>query len=133
MCSSDLLVGHGTLRMDHPQLNVRHWVGNVPRPVVLGRVGEDELPAGWLAFADIDTALTELYGMGVQSLLVEGGQQTLQSFIDQGLWDEAYVEISSQTLGSGVPEPRMPVGVKMTLEQHFGATVCHYGPEPMQS
>ncbi len=128
-----ILVGHGTLRMDHPQLNVRHWVGNVPRPVVLGRVGEDELPAGWLAFADIDTALTELYGMGVQSLLVEGGQQTLQSFIDQGLWDEAYVEISSQTLGSGVPEPRMPVGVKMTLEQHFGATVCHYGPEPMQS
>lgn len=127
-----ILVGHGTLRMDHPQLNVRHWVGTPPLRVVLGRVAEGELPAGWLAYADIATALTELYRMGIQSLLVEGGQQTLQSFIDQGLWDEAFVELSPQVLGSGVPEPRMPVGVTLSMEQHFGATVCHYGPEPLQ-
>lgn len=127
-----ILVGHGTLRMDHPQLNVRHWVGRGPQPVVLGRVAEGELPTGWLAFADVDTALSELYRMGFQSLLVEGGQQTLQSFIDQGLWDEAYVELSTKVLGSGVPEPRMPVGVKLSLEQHFGATICHYGPEALQ-
>ena len=121
-----ILVGHGTLRLDHPQLNLRHWVGNAPQRVVLGRVAEGELPAGWLAFADIDTALTELYRMGVQSLLVEGGQQTLQSFIDQGLWDEAFVELSTETLGSGVPEPRMPVGVTLNTEQYMGAMVWHY-------
>ncbi len=121
-----ILVGHSTLRLDHPQLNLRHWVGNAPQRVVLGRVAEGELPAGWLAFADIDTALTELYRMGVQSLLVEGGQQTLQSFIDQGLWDEAFVELSTETLGSGVPEPRMPVGVTLRTEQYMGATVWHY-------
>ena len=121
-----ILVGHSTLRLDHPQLNLRHWVGNAPQRVVLGRVAEGELPAGWLAFADIDTALNELYRMGVQSLLVEGGQQTLQSFIDQGLWDEAFVEVSTQTLGSGVPEPRMPVGVTLRTEQYMGATVWHY-------
>lgn len=56
-----ILVGHNTLRMDRPQLNVRHWAGNQPRRVVLGRVAEGELPAGWLAYADIDTALAELY------------------------------------------------------------------------
>lgn len=121
-----ILVGHNTLRLDHPQLNVRHWVGNSPQRVVLGRVAEGELPAGWLAFADINTTLTELYRMGVQSLLVEGGQQTLQSFIDQGLWDEAFVEVSPQTLGSGIPEPRMPVGVTLNTEQYMGATVWHY-------
>lgn len=122
-----ILVGHNTLRLDHPQLNVRHWAGPQPVRVVLGRVAEGELPAGWLAYADIETALSELYHTeGIQSILVEGGQQTLQSFIDQGLWDEAYVELSTQSLGSGVPEPRMPVGVRLTEEHYFGATVWHY-------
>ena len=128
-----ILVGHGTLRMDNPQLNVRHWVGPQPLRVVLGRVAEGELPRGWLAYGDIRTALTELYRTeGVQSLLVEGGQQTLQSFIDQGLWDEAFVELSPCVLGSGVPEPRMPVGVCLTEEHYFGATIWHYNPEPLQ-
>lgn len=129
-----ILVGHGTLRMDHPQLNVRHWVGPQPLRVVLGRVAEGELPRGWLAYADIRTALTELYRTeGVQSLLVEGGQQTLQSFIDQGLWDEAFVEASPCVLGSGVPEPRMPVGVCLTEEHYFGSTIWHYDAESLQS
>lgn len=128
-----ILVGHNTLRMDHPQLNVRHWAGgNQPLRVVLGRVAEEELPTGWLAYADISTALSELYHMGVQSVLVEGGQQTLQSFIDQGLWDEAYVEYSPTTLGSGVPEPRMPVGVVITEEQYFGRTIWHYEADNLQ-
>lgn len=122
-----ILVGHNTLRLDHPQLNVRYWSGPQPIRVVLGRVTEGELPAGWLAYADVETALSELYHTeGVQSVLVEGGQQTLQSFIDNGLWDEAYVELSSQSLGSGVPEPRMPVGVRLTEEHYFGSTVWHY-------
>ncbi len=129
-----ILVGHNTLRMDHPQLNVRHWRagGNQPLRVVLGRVAEGELPAGWLAFADIRTALAELYSMGVQSLLVEGGQQTLQSFIDQGLWDEAYAECSPQPLGSGIPEPRMPVGVMLTEEHYFGRTIWHFEADNLQ-
>lgn len=121
-----ILVGHSTLKMDRPQLNVRHWAGNQPTRVVLGRVAEGELPHGWLAYADIPTALSELYRLGIQSLLVEGGQQTLQSFIDQGLWDEAFVEVSEQPLGSGVPEPRLPVGIKLSEERFFGSTIWHY-------
>lgn len=120
-----ILVGHNTLKMDKPQLNVRYWIDKQPLKVVLGRVAEGELPNGWLAYADISTAITELYKLGIQSLLVEGGQQTLQSFIDQGLWDEAYVEASPQPLGSGVPEPRLPVGVKLHEEKFFGSTIWH--------
>lgn len=121
-----ILVGHHTLAMDRPRLNVRHWVGNQPTRVVLGRVAEGELPTGWLAYADIQTAMSELYKHGIQSVLVEGGQQTLQSFIDQGLWDEAFVEVSSTPLGSGVPEPRLPVGICLREEHYFGSTIWHY-------
>ena len=121
-----ILVGHRTLELDRPSLTVRHWVGADPLRVVLGRVAEGELPAGFQAYADIDTMLSDLYRRGVQSLLVEGGQQTLQSFIDRGLWNEAWVELSPVVLGSGVPEPRTPAGVMLRCEEAFGAQVLHY-------
>lgn len=121
-----ILVGHATLRLDHPALTVRHWAGPQPRRLVLGTVDEDELPAGFTAYADIDTLLDALTADGVQSLLVEGGGHTLQSFIDRGLWDEAYEELSPVVLGSGVPGPRMPVGVVRHVERHFGAVITHW-------
>jgi len=124
--SQAILVGHHTLLKDHPQLTVRHWTGENPLRIVLGRTAEGELPIGFQAYADISTALSDLYRQGVQTLLVEGGAQTLQSFIDCGLWDEASVELSPVVLGSGVPEPRMPHGAVLKLETHFGATFCHY-------
>ena len=121
-----IVVGHQTLRLDRPMLTIRHWVGHDPLKVVLGHVAEGELPAGFQAYADIPTMLEALYRQGIQSLLVEGGQQTLQSLIDQGLWDEAYVEVSTIELESGVPEPKMPVGVRLHIEKAFGATILHY-------
>ena len=45
--------------------------------------------------------------LGVNSLIVEGGARTLQSFIDQGLWDEARIFKCSTALGTGVPAPRV--------------------------
>ena len=47
-----ILVGHTTLRLDHPRLDVRCWPGNSPRRLILGRVSPDELPEGFEAFAD---------------------------------------------------------------------------------
>lgn len=41
--------------------------------------------------------LDALYQEGLQSLIVEGGAQTLQLFINENLWDEAFVERSTQT------------------------------------
>lgn len=124
--SQAVLVGHATLLKDRPQLTLRHWPGDAPLRVVLGRVAESELPAGFQAFADVEAALQSLPAQGVQSLLVEGGQQTLQSFIDRGLWDEAYAELCPVELGSGVPEPKMPVGVRLETVRAFGAVFAHY-------
>ena len=105
---------------------MRAWCGENPQPVVLGRVEEGELPQGFQAFDDIDVMLSTLHAGGCRSLLVEGGSQTLQSFIDQGLWDAAHVEVSDCVLGSGVPAPRMPAGVCMKVEQALGAHFLHY-------
>lgn len=52
--------------------------------------------------------LQELHRRGIQTLLVEGGSATLQSFIDADLWDEAYVECGTLLLREGIPAPTMP-------------------------
>ena len=41
--------------------------------------------------------MNTLYHRGLQSILVEGGTQLLQSFIDNNLWDEAFIEEAKVT------------------------------------
>ena len=48
-----------------------------------------------------------LYNKGVHSLIIEGGRETLQSFIDIDLWDEARVFIGNQYLKNGVHAPKI--------------------------
>ncbi|MBQ9164445.1 MAG: bifunctional diaminohydroxyphosphoribosylaminopyrimidine deaminase/5-amino-6-(5-phosphoribosylamino)uracil reductase RibD [Bacteroidaceae bacterium] len=111
-----ILVGRRTVECDNPSLTVRHWNGPDPLPVVLGRrelleasgVGYHLLRnPRTLFFSSVDEAVSGLYEHGVQSLLVEGGADVLQSFIDLGLWDEAYVETGVCKAGEGVAAPRL--------------------------
>jgi len=49
--------------------------------------------------------LNVLYRYEIQSLIVEGGSQTLQYFIDAGLWDEAHVFTGNITFKNGIAAP----------------------------
>ena len=75
-----ILVGHTTDVREHPQLTVRHWHGPNPKRVVLTH----QRPLSQL--------IDDLYQQGIQSLIVEGGRQTHESFLAAGLWDEIRVE-----------------------------------------
>ena len=121
-----ILVGRKTFQLDAPQLNVRCWPGESPLRCVLGSVDERALSAGFQAYADIDALLEGLRRDGIQSLFVEGGQATLQSFIERDLWDEAWEEISPQRIGEGVPAPTMPHIFTAQEEEHFGRTYRHW-------
>ncbi len=46
-----------------------------------------------------------LHQRNINSLIVEGGSALLHSFIEDGLWDEARVEIAPIKLGAGVQAP----------------------------
>ena len=86
-----ILVGRRTWELDQPNLTTRLWPGQNPQKLILS---SNETPL---------EALIRPY----QSLLVEGGAQTLQSFLDADLWDEVYIEHSGIVLGDGVAAPQI--------------------------
>lgn len=100
-----ILVGHTTFDRDQPALTVRHWHGPNPKRIVLTH----DRP--------ITQLMDDLYQHNIQSLIVEGGRQTHESFIEAGLWDEIRVETAPITVTDGTPAPQLPAEVKV-LSQH---------------
>lgn len=96
-----ILVGHITDIREHPQLTVRHWHGPNPKRIVLTR--HRQLPQ----------LMDDLYQHSIQSLIVEGGRQTHESFIEAGLWDEIRVETGTVTVSDGTRAPQLPSAVKV--------------------
>ncbi len=105
-----IVVGRITDEREHPQLNVRHWVGDSPRRIVL----DSSHPL------DMDN----LYTDNIQTLIVEGGRKTLQSFIDGGLWDEMRVETNiGLTVGKGTAAPTVPSDAVLRRTMTYGQNI----------
>jgi len=148
-----ILVGTRTAELDNPSLNVRNWYGRSPVRLVIDRKlrlsptlhlfdgtiptlvfteqTHEPLPNVEYLFVDfrqdiLPQIMQTLYERNLQSLLVEGGSTLLQSFIDTGLWDEAYVEESPILLKSGVKAPEMNNKISYVSEQTFGRSIRHY-------
>ena len=68
----------------------------------------------------VHQVLNGLYQSGIQSILVEGGAQLLQSFIDGNLWDEARVITNELLLiGQGLPAPTLQNAILVHSENLF--------------
>lgn len=119
-----ILVGKTTEELEHPQLTVREWSGPNPEKLVLTshptREGEYATPA---------EALAHLYEEKKQSLVVEGGAKTLQSFLDAGLWDEIRIETAPFTVGKGIEAPQLPANLRITRTEQYVNTIVTYERE----
>jgi diaminohydroxyphosphoribosylaminopyrimidine deaminase / 5-amino-6-(5-phosphoribosylamino)uracil reductase len=139
-----ILVGKNTALYDNPQLNVRTWSGQNPVRIVIDK--NLTLPKSLKVFDgtqrtlvyNIKTAtventveyvklseqnlmnelLNDLFAKGVQSVIVEGGSETLQHFIKNNLWDEARIFTSQSQFEKGVAAPKM--NGKVTMEEKIG-------------
>jgi diaminohydroxyphosphoribosylaminopyrimidine deaminase/5-amino-6-(5-phosphoribosylamino)uracil reductase len=68
-----------------------------------------------------------LYRMNIQSILVEGGTQLLQSFIDEGMWDEARIITNCQlSIGSGLPAPVLKGHRLVDSTEIFSDTITRF-------
>ena len=91
-----ILVGRRTWELDRPSLTTRLWPGRNPKRIVLSSSG-----------ASLEESIAPY-----QSVLVEGGAQTLQSFLDADLWDEVFIEHSEIVLGDGIKAPKIQTDPK---------------------
>jgi len=140
-----ILVGRKTAELDNPRLTTRDWAGRSPIRIVSDRflslpeslhlfdgvhrtyrynvlTSSDEKN---LLFVRLDEAdffnqlVLDLFKLKVQSVIVEGGRQMLNLFIQSGLWDEARIFSSALSWGSGVDAPGIR-GDLMYTEDIFG-------------
>ena len=100
-----ILVGRITDEREHPQLTVRHWFGPDPKRLIIDR----QHPLN----------LESLYDHNIQSLIVEGGRKTLESFLTQNLWDEIRIETSTITVNGGTRAPKLPPNLRLRDLHHY--------------
>jgi diaminohydroxyphosphoribosylaminopyrimidine deaminase/5-amino-6-(5-phosphoribosylamino)uracil reductase len=126
-----VLVGARTASHDNPKLNVREWSGRNPVRIVMDRFlrlphslhlfdrsqptvvynvlkHEEHEHLIFVRISEenfINEMLADMYHRKIQSVIVEGGAQTLGLFIQQRLWDEAYVFTSNRTFEKGIAAP----------------------------
>ena len=128
-----ILVGVQTVINDNPKLTTREWTGNNPLRIVIDPNGrtpkdsklfQDNIPTLFLTkkpiklFSNkkeqkiispfsIKNILKECHKLNIQSIIVEGGLRTLESFIKDNLWDEARVFKTDKKLKTGIMAPKL--------------------------
>jgi diaminohydroxyphosphoribosylaminopyrimidine deaminase/5-amino-6-(5-phosphoribosylamino)uracil reductase len=126
-----VLVGTRTAAHDNPALTVREWTGRNPVRIVIDRFlrlpetlrlfdqTEKTICYNLLKHEEhknlllirlgeegfIEQLVEDLFRQNIQSVIVEGGAQTLQFFIDLKLWDEARIFTASRFFGNGIIAP----------------------------
>ena len=124
-----IMVGTNTIITDNPQLSVREWPGRNPRCITFdlkGRLPKDCQVIGMEGTIvvteniPLDDLLGRLYKEhGITSLMVEGGAKLLQSFLDDGCYDEVRIERSTLKIGEGIKAPKI-LSENMTTEEVGG-------------
>ncbi len=137
-----ILVGTNTAQKDNPSLTVRHCEGRNPvrlvidkqlrltktlhlfdgsvKTLVFNSIKNEE--SDFIEFIKIDFdkklvhhILKNLYQRNIQSLIVEGGKQLLDSFITANLWDETFRFVGNQHFNDGIEAPVIP-GIPVSSE-----------------
>jgi diaminohydroxyphosphoribosylaminopyrimidine deaminase/5-amino-6-(5-phosphoribosylamino)uracil reductase len=149
-----ILVGTNTAMNDDPELTTRLWPGHSParlvvdmdlrlpsflklfdrkvKTIVFNAIKQEE--ADNLLYYQVSEdvsivhqVLNALYQLNIQSVIVEGGAKLLQSFIDEGTWDEARVISNEQlVIGSGLKAPILTNAVKADEQTIFSDRLSIY-------
>lgn len=153
-----IMVGRRTALLDNPSLTVRNWYGKNPVRIVIDK--DLTLPTHLALFDNsvrtivftqkqtnhnlsqtnyhildfsrdiLPQIMEHLYDQKLQSLMIEGGSQLLQSFIEAGLWDEAYIEKSEICLFEGVKAPHFPKKCQISIEEKMGGKFIYIENNP---
>ena len=139
-----ILVGRITAKKDNPSLTVREVAGSNPvriiidtnlklssdlnlfnseaKTIIFNTIKSEE--TGTNQFVKIDfnylteNILEELHKQNIQSVIIEGGSTTLQSFVDANIWDEARIFTANKLFSQGLKTPI--IEGEIILEEEIG-------------
>lgn len=112
-----VLVGKNTVLIDNPKLDIRHpQIKKENQVIILDRSGEvlkrkDQLSIfkthkeeniHVISTPDLKTALVEIYGLGIRSVMVEGGGQIFSEFLRRNLVQRIHLFTAPIILGKGI-------------------------------
>lgn len=148
-----IMVGTNTARLDNPSLTTRFWEGKNPIRIVLDKnlnLSEtlqlfdgstptlvinsikNEIVSTNLEYIKIDFSkevleqiFNILYTKKIQSLMVEGGRELLESFITANYWDEIVIEESEKIINDGVKAPNLD-SRDCKIEKHFDHNFLYF-------
>ena len=145
-----ILVGATTALVDNPSLTVRDYPGNSPLRILLdperivplthqlfnGEGATWVLSNNDLQYGNekvipfdgknaINSLLDIAYAQGIQSIFVEGGAATLNSFIESNLWDEAMILEGDVLFHYGLPAPKLKDEL-LVKKSTYGKDRVHY-------
>lgn len=125
-----ILVGKNTAIYDNPSLTAREWAGRNPirvlldsnlevkkdsnlfnsdaKTLVLNALKEEKIKnVEWIKTEMNNpwSVLRKLHEHRIQSVIIEGGSEVLNSFINENCWDEARVFVSESTFEKGISAP----------------------------
>jgi diaminohydroxyphosphoribosylaminopyrimidine deaminase/5-amino-6-(5-phosphoribosylamino)uracil reductase len=139
-----IMVGSATVLADNPKLTSRLWKGKSPIRIIIDKDLEitpehhvlDDTIRTLIITQTKPTAnactktkyevvdftqnlasqiCSALYRNQIQSVLIEGGAQTLQTFIDADLWDEARVFTGTNNFCEGLAAPAISGDLQKTI------------------
>ncbi len=131
-----ILIGYHTAMIDNPMLTTRVHPGTNPIRIVIDLklelprnllVWTNENPTYFVTNTNYNQQLppnkfliyqeseelnlghlmSQLFDIGINRLLVEGGAKTINHFINHKLWDEARIITNNTPLGKGIRAPRI--------------------------
>jgi len=129
-----IVIGTTTALVDNPSLTTRQWAGTSPTRLVIDKnlkipktaaIFNDKAPT--IIITQVKQEATQntpiIYEYitfeknlalqicaiankhNLQSIIIEGGTKTLQTFIDEDIWDQAHVYTGKMSLENGIKAP----------------------------
>lgn len=127
-----IMIGRVTAEMDNPKLTNRNWGTNSPIRIVMDnelvleknlnmfdqsietiifnrKISKKDKNLEYIQFGNQNNEVAEvldyLYNRKIQSVIIEGGEKLLSTFITDNAWDEARVFVGDKSFKEGVRAP----------------------------
>ena len=145
-------IGFNTLQIDNPQLNVRHVKGKNPIRIVYDKyldynpthhffdqsqpsfifnheIAKDDDKCSFIKIEKVNyiqSIINYLFKQNILSVIIEGGRQLIQEFIDLGLWDEARCIKTPTSLSKGIKAPELKHEIEFQIIESGSDNIHFY-------